>query len=359
MVVPPTPNDAWGPLHEALHFAVNHISSDPSHLNDAERADGHQYVMRILAAVTESSLLTFDPARPAFLPMMESVRFLGAAGPDIDYDVAIVEPGVPHRIDGVRGGATYVGIAVYGHAGEHGASSIVDSIDVDDLVDGDGSFTHVFHHPEAARVIIRQYFHDRSEQSAGNWTITRLDHDQDQSDSQTGELTRPTSTSPSLPALTARLTNAAHSLRWNAQLNSLWTPELRDTPNCFVRQTAEDIVAAVSNPDVMYAFSWWHLEPGQLLVVDVDPPTCDYWSIQLCDRWFQCQPSRRTNLNDRQLIRQPDGSVRIVISPTDPGHPNWLETSGHHTGTMFFRWLHADPQVLPVCTVVQRDDFAP
>lgn len=359
MVAPSTPIEAWGFFDEALRFAVDHISSDPGHLDDAELADGHQYVMRILAAVTESSLLSFDPARPAFLPMMESVRFLGAAGPDIDYDVAIVEPGVPHRIEGVRGGATYVGIAVYGHAGEHGASSIVDSIDVDELVDEDGSFVHEFNHPEAGRVIIRQYFHDRSEQSAGSWSIARVEDAQEASDLQTAVSTMPVSTSPSLPALTARLTNAAHSLRWNAQLNSLWSPDLRDTPNCFVRQTAEDIVAAVSNPDVMYAFSWWHLEPEELLVIDVDPPTCEYWSIQLCDRWFQCQPTRRTNLNDRQLVRQIDGSVRIVISQTDPGHPNWLETSGHRTGTMFFRWLHGDPEVLPVCSVMRREDFMP
>ena len=117
------------------------------------------------------------------------------------------------------------------------------------------------------------------------------------------------------------MANAAQSLRWNAQLNRLWSPERRDTPNAFVRQTADDIVAAVPNPDVIYAFSWWRLAEGEALVIELDPPDTPYWALQLCDRWFQCFPDRRSNLNDRQVVPEADGTVRLVISDGDPGHP--------------------------------------
>ena len=157
----------WAGMADALTFAASCIADDPDPLNEREAADGNQYVVRILTAVSESALLTFDPTRPAFLPMLESVRYLGASGPDIDYDVAIVQPGVAHRITGTRGGASFVGIAVYGHAGAAGASGIVASVDVDDLVGPDGTFTYEFDHPEAARVIVRQYFHDRATQAHG------------------------------------------------------------------------------------------------------------------------------------------------------------------------------------------------
>ena len=53
-----------------------------------------------------------------------------------------------------------------------------------------------------------------------------------------------------------------------------------------------------------------------------------------------------------QVEPEADGSVRIVIADGDPGHPNWLDTCGHRVGILFFRWLHADPEVLPTCTVV-------
>jgi hypothetical protein len=337
--------DAWTDMAGAITVAVSRIVGDEDPLNEREEADGHQYVARVLRAVSESALLTFDPLRPAFLRMLESVRYLGASGPDIDYDVAVVQPGVRHRITGVRGGCSYVGIAVYGHAGDKGASGIVASVDVDTVVGPDGTFEYEFEHPEAARVIVRQYFHDRGSQAPGSWSIERLDAGEG-SHGGTG------SSLPTTAAVAARVVNAAASMRWNAHLNQLWSPELRSTPNTFVRQTPDEIVAAVTNPDVMYSFGWWRLAEGEALVIEFRPPATRYWALQMCDRWFQSYPERRSNLNDQQVVSEPDGTVRIVIADGDPGHPNWIDTSGHRVGTMFFRWLHADPEVLPTCRVV-------
>jgi hypothetical protein len=345
----PTPLAGWDDLAEAIRFAGARIVGDRDPLNEREAADGQRYVLRILAAVSESSLLTFDPRRPAFMPMLESVRHLGAAGPDIDYDVAVVVPGTRHRVSGRRGEATYVGICVYAQAGENGASAIVASVDVDDLVDADGSFTYEFAHPEAARVIVRQYFHDRDAQRPGTWTIDPVDdHGDDAPTAPSAEATP----LPTTAEVAARIADAAGSIRWNAQLNQLWTPELRATPNRFVRQTPEEIVAAVSNPDVTYAFSWWRVHDDEALVLDLVPPDTPYWALQVCDRWFQSYPERHWNLNDRQVTRAADGSVRFVLSHDDPGAANWVPTHGHRTGTMFFRWLHADPEDLPTCRVV-------
>ena len=348
------PNVPWPAVNDAITFAVSCVTDDPDPLNDREAADGHQYVVRVLRAVSESALLTFDPARPAFLPMLESVRFLGASGPDIDYDVAMVEPGVPHRVAGRRGGATFVGITVYGYAGASGASGIVASVDVDEIVAADGTFAYEFTHPQAARVIVRQYFHDRATQSRGAWTISRTD---DAVASATDDTA--TTPLPTTAGIAARVGNMAESLRWNLQLNRLWSPELRATPNQFVRQTPEEIVAAVTNPDVTYAFTWFRIPPGAQLVIEFTPPETRYWALQLCDRWFQCFPDRRSNLNDSQCTVQADGTVRLVVSDGDPGTipgqlgPNWLDTSGHGLGILFFRWLHADPAVLPTCTVTK------
>ena len=335
---------SWSAVSDAITFAASCVTDDPDPLNEREAADGHQYVVRVLRAVSESALLTFDPARPAFLPMLESVRFLGASGPDIDYDVAMVLPGVPHRVAGSRGGATFVGITVYGYTGAAGASGIVASVDVDEIVAADGTFAYEFTHPEAARVIVRQYFHDRATQAHGEWTITRTDVTATPDDGKAPLPTR--------AGIAARVGNMAESLRWNLQLNRLWSPELRAEPNRFVRQTPQEIVAAVTNPDVIYAFTWFRLAESEQLVIDLTPPETNYWGLQLCDRWFQCFPDRRSNINDSEITPEADGSVRIVISDGDPSHPNWLDTCGHRVGILFFRWLHADPEVLPTCTVV-------
>jgi hypothetical protein len=251
----------------------------------------------------------------------------------------------------VRGEATYVGITVYAGAGAGGASAVVASVDVDDIIAADGTFVWEFSHPEAARVIVRQYFHDRATQTRGSWSIERVDAGA--SDSAIGA---ETSRLMGSAEMSARVSNAAKSLRWNAQLNQLWTPERRSFPNEFVRQTCDDIVAAIPNPDVVYSTTWWKMADDEVIVVDFVPPTTDYWALQLCDRWYQCFPDRRSNINNREAVVNADGSVRIVVSDGDPGVPNWLDTSGHRVGVMFFRWLHADIAEQPVCRVVKRSE---
>lgn len=341
--------DAWGGFTEALQFAVSRIDDDPDPLNDRERADGNLYVMRMLTAVTQSSTLVLDPDRPSFLTMLDGVRFVGAAGPDIDYDVAAVRADSLYRVSGVRGDATFVGICVYAGSGAGGASAVVASVDVDDIVQSDGTFSWEFSHPEAARVIVRQYFHDRTVQARGSWTIDRIDA------GGAAETAASTATRRmGAVEMEFRIANAATSLRWNSQLNQLWTPERRLTPNAFVRQTCDDIVAAIPNPDVTYSYTWWRVAEDEVIVVDFVPPATAYWALQLCDRWYQCYPDRRTNLNDRQVVSGADGSVRIVIADGDPGVANWLDTGGHRTGIMFFRWLHADIAEQPTCRVVSR-----
>ena len=339
----------WNDVEASLAFAVSRVVHDPDPLNDREAADGHRYVLRVLAAVTENNLVMKDADRPAFQPMLKSTRRLGASGPDIDYDVATLRPGRSYRVSGHRGGATFVGICLYDGGSAAGPAALLDSVDVDTLdLGADGSFAWEFSRPDAVRVIVRQYFHDRATQPRGVYSIAFTD-----GDPAPEHL-------PTVGEVADELRNVATNVRWNAQLNQLWGAEYRETPNTFVRQSAAEIAAAVPNPDVTYAFAWWKVGDDAALVVETTPPAgCRYWALQLCDRWFQCYPDRRSNLNDRQVVPEADGSVRLVIASTDPGHPNWIDTGGHTIGTMFFRWLHAEPATLPQCTVVPIGEVAP
>jgi hypothetical protein len=48
-----------------------------------------------------------------------------------------------------------------------------------------------------------------------------------------------------------------------------------------------------------------------------------------------------------------DGSVQLVVSAEDPGHPNWMDSAGHDHGTMCVRWVRADSHPEPRCRVVK------
>ena len=65
--------------------------------------------------------------------------------------------------------------------------------------------------------------------------------------------------------------------------------------------------------------------------------------------------------NDKHAVPhiayEPDGSWRIVVSDTDPGHPNWVSTAGRSSGLIWLRWFLPDETPhRPVCRVVKVDE---
>jgi hypothetical protein len=65
-----------------------------------------------------------------------------------------------------------------------------------------------------------------------------------------------------------------------------------------------------------------------------------YTGLQVTDRWMIAPDARlhQTSLNTAQVSANPDGSVTYVLSPTDPGVANWIDTAGLHHGYFLIRW---------------------
>ena len=99
----------------------------------------------------------------------------------------------------------------------------------------------------------------------------------------------------------------------------------------------------------------YDLLPGEVLIVETDvPDKVRYWNIQVNDPiwntidWFTHQSS----LNGSQAMIDDDGKFRAVISPVDPGVPNWLDTGGHFQGSLMLRWMAASSGPEPIVTIV-------
>ena len=57
-------------------------------------------------------------------------------------------------------------------------------------------------------------------------------------------------------------------------------------------------------------------------------------------------------INDAQAERQPDGSVKVLVGPDDPGGGNWLDTKGRTETILLARYLLPTAELPPITTNV-------
>jgi len=88
------------------------------------------------------------------------------------------------------------------------------------------------------------------------------------------------------------------------------------------------------------AFGRYQLAPGEALIVRVPAVEGLYGGIELTDTWGQSLPSqyKQTSLNNTQAVPDADGYITYVISDTDPGVPNWLDSSDAAEGGIYIRF---------------------
>jgi len=120
--------------------------------------------------------------------------------------------------------------------------------------------------------------------------------------------------------------------------------------------------AAWGAVDIAYSMGTFELAEGEALVMEARWPECAFANVVLWNRYLQSYEfrDRRVSLNRKKIQLEGDGSYRIVVASADPGpdHPNWLDTVGHPTGTIFWRILlpQGEPEK-PKCRVVKLADL--
>jgi hypothetical protein len=84
----------------------------------------------------------------------------------------------------------------------------------------------------------------------------------------------------------------------------------------------------------------FELAPDEALLITSSVSGAKYQGIQLGDPWFATPDwtRRQVSLNLAQARADADGRLRYVISASDPGVPNWLDTGADATGYVFMRW---------------------
>ena len=109
------------------------------------------------------------------------------------------------------------------------------------------------------------------------------------------------------------------------------------------------------------AFGFFKLADDEALLARFENAGARYFSLQILDRWYIAldRGGDPISRNNSQLRPDPDGSVTYVISHTDLGAPNWIDTGGLHEGIVLPRWQGladgAEPRVLDY-RVVRLDE---
>ena len=112
--------------------------------------------------------------------------------------------------------------------------------------------------------------------------------------------------------------------------------------------------------DAAYAMAPFLIGPDEALVIRARWPQCRYANLCLWNRHLQTfdYASRSISLNRAQTVADADGRFTAVISHTDPGTPNWLDTEGRPFGIVYWRFMLPEGEIeTPQAKLVPLSDL--
>jgi len=334
-----------------------------------DEAEGYRWITRLVSLAQEWFIEKSDPLHPQLFQSQTEYRKLLVDNPDVRYGFCTLDETRTYRLVGTRGEAAYIGLTfgtpvgkgpVDGKTGttvqahidqfELGPNGEVDILIVPE---GNGAATgqknRIEMTPGTGQVAVRETFFDR-----------RVDRPADLRVELVGGEPPPVL---GVEELAGKLEFAGVFVQFVAATALNMWHDTADNVNRFGGIAGAEHVAAQddevrshSNAEMTYHGGRWVLGEGEALVVTIhDPPTeFLYWGLTTSTAWMESIDYRytTTNLNNHTAQRAADGSWRLVISPTDPGIPNWLDTQGRREGYMIVRWVLADGPPHPTCELV-------
>lgn len=344
-------DEAWNELAESIRRAGERVGQLTADLDEAERADGLQSVLRALN--NHLGRFEIDRERPELVFFNGPRQKFFMDNPDFRYWVADIRGDRSYRITGTVGDAAFQSVTVY--AGTAMAATATARIDSDDLrVDDDGRFELTLSREQPARgawlpltddatmVWVRQFHEDVANDRLGDCAIEPLDDPGPASMSAEDEMAR-------------RLRRLGRSVAIVPEVFAMsWKAEA-DTPNQLRHWSEMTGGAGMTEPDIHYLRGSWQLAPGEALVVEGSTVPCRYWNILLYSRYLNSLDFRSRSVSRTSgTARLHDGRYRFVIAAEDPGdHVDWLDTEGRTFGLVVMRWLQPSTSVpVPTTRVV-------
>ena len=195
------------------------------------------------------------------------------------------------------------------------------SIIVDTNPTTPGQRNHITLTPQTTSVLVRDTLADWNNQLPNSLEIKRTD-------------SRTAPPAPTLDTLRPGIISAVQSkfVQNNNFLKFMNLQAVNDiTP--IVRSDSDGLIGNVG------ALNPFSLKDDEALVFTVVPFSAEYVGIQTLDPWTRSVEYKNDfgSLSDKQVQKNPDGSITYILSVNDPGYYNWLSTGKLHTGGVLLR----------------------
>jgi hypothetical protein len=337
-----------------------------SHLEDDQARSQlwRQFAMNL----SQGYFLLFQstPDHPEFAPFENSV-FLAQPNPDAVYYYAPVDGRGTYRVTGERGNAPVAGFAlgnrIIGMDPAPGRG--LANYDMEDLaIDEDGCFEVLFSaerpddhvgnwlrmDPEADFILARQFSYDWGRERDVRLAIERIDE---------GTQIRPPLTPAEIDAKLEHLMGGYPRNLSGICLSAVSRCAERGFVNAFNINTYQELGNGQDWPQAYFETVFDIGEDEALIIESELPERRPYWNIQVVDGlWNQVEyVYRQSSLNGLQADVDADGKFRAVLSHSDPGIANWLDTGGNLYGMLIGRWYRCSSQPLPQVTKVRFADL--
>lgn len=323
------------PLLDSIAEAEQLVREAPFIETEADLLEGLQYLAGGIAHCTHIAF-DYDRDHPFLQSGTGPFTKLGLDNPDTLYFGTRVQAGHEYVVTGVRGSTTDLSFQLLG--GDYTDSEVPDSETAfDDRrldISADGSFQWRFTPKVNAQLVIREVYNDWSAQR-GSVAIARTDTAGTAPPPLTNQLIEKRFAVAG-KQLVQRVKTWLQFPQWfymNIPVNTMVAPRL--TPGGLATQYS--------------SAGHFDLTPDQALVLTLPVSDAPYLGFQLGSMWYISLDyiNHQTSLNGTQAQPDPDGKIRIVVGDRDPGVTNWVETLGHRTGFLQFRWQRVSRELTP------------
>ena len=334
--------------------------------------DDQAEAFRNLSHFLQSALVAhqeFDPDRPVFNRIVSPTRSFTGDNADAIYFEAPVSGDREYVVRGNIAGAVYTSFTMESGANDGrwstGIHAVLNDNDID--VDADGSYEIAIGGSETSRNRL-------SVPSDGGRITTRHYFEWPTSAAASQSLHVPlTIEAVDPPAPPARWDDARVAAALQRVINHVRSKTLEAPSPGQVRpswvSTVPNTFPAPEKPgamgfaaaDAAYSMAPFALGADEALVITGRWPECRFANVCLWNRFGQMfdYVNRTVSRNRANTTLEADGSFRMVVAHRDPGVPNWLDTEGRSSGSIFWRFfLPEGPIETPRAEVVRFADLA-